>query len=184
MESSAQVGKIINKYLIIDVFAYADQNNNIMKTLISINKAYRQLLKKNYKLIRNMTSVDILHVKMGNFVSSRDPFNELSFLYSEQALRLKKFHVSIIKKFEHLESLQYYLSLIPRTNGQLVSLTLSHCAYEHFLENCTALKITLSYYLLPLKSSNYVKSVKSSVWMPFLGQQKQLKLRSKGRILD
>ena len=71
---------------------------------------------------------------MGNFVSARDPFNELSFLYSEQALRLKKFHVSIIKKFEHLESLQYYLSLIPRTNGQLISLTLSHCAYQQFLE--------------------------------------------------
>ena len=83
MESSAYLGKIINKYLIIDVFAYADQDKNIMVSLNSVNRSYRMLLKKNYQLIRNMTSVDILHVKMGNFVSSRDPFNELSFLYSE-----------------------------------------------------------------------------------------------------
>ena len=40
----------------------------------------------------------------------------------------------MINKFEHLESLQYYLSLIPRTNGQLVSLTLSLNAYCHFQE--------------------------------------------------
>jgi hypothetical protein len=83
MESSAYLGKIINKYLIIDVFANADQNNNIMVSLNGVNRSYRMLLKKNYQLIRNMTSVDILHVKMGNFASSRDPFNELSFLYSE-----------------------------------------------------------------------------------------------------
>jgi hypothetical protein len=83
MESLAQLGKIINKYLIIDVFMYADQDNKIMKYLNGISKAYRLLLKNNYMLIRNMTCVDILQVKMGNFISSRDPFNELSFLYSE-----------------------------------------------------------------------------------------------------
>jgi hypothetical protein len=83
MESLAQLGKIINKYLIIDVFVYADQDNKIMKNLNGISKGYRLLLKKNYMLIRNMTCVDILEVKMGNFISNRDPFNELSFLYSE-----------------------------------------------------------------------------------------------------
>ena len=125
MESSpALLGKIINKYLIIDIFSYADQNN-IMASLYNVNRSFRKLLKKNYKLIRNMTSVDDLHVSMSNIVSSRAPFNELSFLYAEQALRHKRYHVDILRNETQLESFTYYLSLLPKTNGNLVSLTLT-----------------------------------------------------------
>ena len=72
-----------------------------------------------------MISVDTLHVSMGSFVSSEAPFNELSFLYSEQALRHKRYHVDSIRRKEELESFKFYLTILPKSKGTLVSLTLT-----------------------------------------------------------
>ena len=72
-----------------------------------------------------MTTVDILHVSMGNFISSIAPFNELSFLYSEQALRHKRYHVDSMRRKEDLESFKFYLTVLPKSKGALISLTLT-----------------------------------------------------------
>ena len=90
-----QLGKIKSKYIIIDILGYSiDEITEICKLLHSCSRQMRQMLKKNYKVLRNMLdethSFDTILLLTHNYKKSRTAHERLEKIMKRECKRVMK----------------------------------------------------------------------------------------------
>ncbi len=90
-----QLGKIKNKYIIIDILGYSiDEITEICKLLHSCSRQMRQMLKKNYKVLRNMLdeshSLEANVLLTHNYKTSRAAHERLEKIIKRHFERMMK----------------------------------------------------------------------------------------------
>lgn len=79
------LGRIRNKFLIIDIVASAHETQKgLLDFLYGASRSLRRLLLDNLQIFLNMTAVDTFTLSLSKHkkIGSISPFNELAFLYS------------------------------------------------------------------------------------------------------
>ncbi len=117
-----QLGRIYNKHLILDLFAYCDADIISMTKIFYINRQYRFLLINNYGLTKAIL-VQLEPVKV--FIGSTFLRNELSFLNFKIAA--SRLDIELTRK-DQIDLLRIFCSENRRVN--LEKLTLNAYALE------------------------------------------------------
>ena len=102
-----QLGKIKNIYLIFDILGYSiDDFTDICKLLYSSSRQMRQMLKKNYIVLRNM--LDESHLSLEANVW-------LTYDYKTSRAAHQRLEIIMKREFEKMKKIDYGLQLLPDT---------------------------------------------------------------------
>jgi hypothetical protein len=91
-----QLGKITNKYIIFDILGYSINDfTEICKVLHSSSRQMRQMLKKNYIVLRNMlydshSSLEANVLLTHNYKTSRAAHQRLEIIMKRECERVMK----------------------------------------------------------------------------------------------
>ncbi len=115
-----QLGKIKNKYIIFDILGYSiDDFTEICKLLYSCSRQMRQMLKKNYIVLRNMLydshySLEANVLLTHNYKTSRAAHQRLEIIIKRECEKVMKIdyglemlpdtilHIANVKEFQWL----------------------------------------------------------------------------------
>ena len=95
-----QLGKIKNIYVIFDILGYSiDDFTEICKLLYSSSRQMRQMLKKNYIVLRNMLgethSLEALILLIHNYKASRAAHQRLEMIIRRKFYRMTKINYGL-----------------------------------------------------------------------------------------
>jgi hypothetical protein len=102
-----QLGKIKNKYIIFDIFGYSiDDFTKISELLYSSSRQMRQMLKKNYIVLRNMLYESHLSLEANVL---------LTYNYKTSRVAHQRLEIIINRECESMKKIDYGLQLLPDT---------------------------------------------------------------------
>ena len=102
-----QLGKIKNKYIIFDILGYSiDDFTEISKLLYSSSRQMRQMLKKNYIVLRNMLYESHLSLEVNVL---------LTYNYKTSRVAHQRLEIIMNRECESMKKIDYGLQLLPDT---------------------------------------------------------------------
>jgi hypothetical protein len=137
-----QLGKIKNKYIIINILGYSiDDFTEICELLHFCSRQMRQMLKKNYKMLRNMLdethSLEANVLLTHNYKTSRAAHERLEKIMKRECERVMKIDYGLqmlpdtILRIANVKEFQWLLqSELKAIKDGLIYVEDKHCVYK------------------------------------------------------
>ena len=100
MERSTKwcIGKLINKYLILEILCFGIQEP--LLALYRISNALRKMLKQNFLVMKSLSQKEDIIFSLSNNISSKAPYNQL-ILDRKCSSMIRYYHLVGVRKLSH-----------------------------------------------------------------------------------